>query len=567
MERDNSEIVKAQFFALKTREDVAAILGIEDKSLRYFLYKKRPENMYHTFEIPKRKGGIRKISAPSKELKEIQKKLAAVLKCVYKPKPCAYGFVDKRSYVDNAKRHIKRNLLLNIDLKDFFSQIHFGRVRGTLIHEPYMIGEQAATVIAQIACLNGVLPQGAPSSPILTNMICVPLDNNLMKLAKMFGYTYTRYADDITFSTYKKFFDESFVCIEQNAVHIGKELVDVMKKHSFEINSEKVSLRTRYDRQEVTGLTVNVFPNIRRSYIKQLRAILHHCKIHDVLLTAKEYVAKGQCKNEEIKKAVADPSKDSEVEAWFKKVLIGKVNFIKQIKGNDDLQYLSFAQQLNAVLKEDAFDISALNYLDAIIAHNVYVIEHDDGTNFTQGSGFYLDKIGLFTSYHVTKNGAFFKVFLHCTYPGAPLGTIGKDMNEVAADECIDYAVYAGVKPADSLHLFKIGDSSALRIGDQVITAGYPNHQTGNSPYIQTCNITSKKGFHGSLFYTISGRIPHGSSGGVVMNRDYEVVGIIKGGIVSLSDDPVDENQGFVPIHVVLEHCRHLQTPNDFEHS
>jgi hypothetical protein len=80
-----------------------------------------------------------------------------------------------------------------------------------LMKPPYSIGEEAATTIAQIACLNGILPQGAPSSPVITNMICVPLDNALMHLAKKAGCVYTRYADDITFSTYKKSFDKDIV--------------------------------------------------------------------------------------------------------------------------------------------------------------------------------------------------------------------------------------------------------------------------------------------------------------------------------------------------------------------
>ncbi|WP_312354665.1 reverse transcriptase domain-containing protein, partial [Aminipila sp.] len=203
MENETIVALKEKFLLAKTREDIADLLGIKEKSLRYFLFKKRPENMYHTFEIPKRNGEQRKISAPCQELKQIQKKLANLLSCVYVPKMCAYGFLNDKNIVGNASQHINRNIVLNIDLKDFFTQIHFGRIRGMLMKEPYAIGEEAATTIAQIACLNGVLPQGAPSSPILTNMICAPMDNNLMRLAKKTGCTYTRYADDITFSTHR----------------------------------------------------------------------------------------------------------------------------------------------------------------------------------------------------------------------------------------------------------------------------------------------------------------------------------------------------------------------------
>ncbi len=88
-----SDTVVEAFHKLKTREDVAQILGIKDTSLRYFLYKRRPENMYSSFSIPKRDGTMRQISAPAKQLKTIQQKLAAILAQVYKPKVCAYGFI------------------------------------------------------------------------------------------------------------------------------------------------------------------------------------------------------------------------------------------------------------------------------------------------------------------------------------------------------------------------------------------------------------------------------------------------------------------------------------------
>ena len=162
----------------------------------------------------------------------------------------------------NASQHSKRALVLNIDLKDFFSQIHFGRVRGMLMKPPYSIGEEAATTIAQIACLNGKLPQGAPSSPIITNMICAPLDNALMRLAKKTNCIYTRYADDITISTYKKAFDKDVVYYEDDEIRIGSKLAGILEKHSFCVNPQKVTVREHSKRQEVTGLTVNVFPNM-----------------------------------------------------------------------------------------------------------------------------------------------------------------------------------------------------------------------------------------------------------------------------------------------------------------
>lgn len=295
MENNNTS---EAFHRLKTREDVAQILGIKDVSLRYFLYKKRPENMYSSFSIPKRDGTMRQISAPANQLKKIQQKLAEILVQVYKPKVCAYGFIPGKNILQNAQKHTHKGLILNIDLKDFFTQIHFGRVRGMLMAKPYAIGTEAATTIAQIACLNGCLPQGAPSSPIITNMICAPLDNALMVLAKDTGCTYTRYADDISFSTYKAEFDRSLAYIDESGVHLGETLMSILKKNSFEVNQNKITLRPCNTRQEVTGLTVNEFPNVRRSFVKQIRAILHSCEKYGLAAAAKAYIEKGYCHNQ-----------------------------------------------------------------------------------------------------------------------------------------------------------------------------------------------------------------------------------------------------------------------------
>jgi hypothetical protein len=552
---DNEEVKKA-FLELKTREDVATILGIRERSLRYFLFKRRPERLYKTFTITKRNGTERQISAPYREWKTIQRKLADVLSCVYTPKVCAYGFIPGKSIVGNATQHTKRNLVLNIDLKDFFTQIHFGRIRGMLMKPPYSIGEEAATTIAQIACVNRVLPQGSPCSPILTNMICVPLDNSMMSLAKSADCVYTRYADDITFSTFKKAFDPEIAYMDGEKICIGSKLGHILEKHSFSVNPEKITLRRNSEHQEVTGLTVNVFPNLRRNYIRNLRAILDHCQKDGMFETAKNYISKGFCTNAAIVAMSEDSEKQATVEEWFVAVLKGKIEYIRQVKGAESLTYLSFAQKLNRLAGMDIFNVSALNRLDALAEKNTFILECNEGNTYDQGSAFYVPGVGLITSYHVVKNGGFFKAYKHKNYPSKQEDVLGLSLKQIAADETIDYAIFATSISVEEEYALKIGDSANLRVGDQVTIIGYPNHQTGNTPFIQRCAITSKKTYLQAPLFTVSGRIIHGASGGVVLNSNYEVVGIIKGGIQTLGDDDTNENQGFVPIHVALEHMQ-----------
>ena len=144
------------------------------------------------------------------------------------------------------------------------------------------------------------------------------------------------------------------------------------------------------------------------------------------------------------------------------------------------------------------------------------------------------------------------------SYDEKSLGIVGKTLNEISSDNAIDYAVYKLPFTINEELTFKCGDSRKSKVGDQVTIIGYPNHQKGNSPYIHPCSITSEKYFQGAPFFTVSGRVVHGASGGIVLNSDHEAIGIIKGGIVSLADDTDNENQGFVPLHLVLDHMKSM---------
>src|SRR5262245_52381812 len=154
--------------------------------------------MYRHFSIATSPNKVRMISAPDERLKFLQRKLADKLTELYRPRNPVHGFVAKRSVKTNALAHLHRRFVVNIDLKDFFPTISQKRVKGMLLS--LGIDARVAEIIARICCNNGHLPQGAPSSPVLSNMICFRLDKNLMGLAKEARCIYTRYADDITLS-------------------------------------------------------------------------------------------------------------------------------------------------------------------------------------------------------------------------------------------------------------------------------------------------------------------------------------------------------------------------------
>ena len=541
--------MRKAFYQLKTRDDVASLLEIQEKSLRYFLYKVRPENMYHSFAIPKRNGSSRVIQAPNKKLKSIQKKLAHVLYAVYTPKSCVKGFALGTGVVQNAEIHAKKKLIVNVDLEDFFHQIHFGRIRGMLMKPPYSIGKEAATTIAQIACCNGRLPQGAPTSPVLSNMICAPLDNALMRLAKSAGCTYTRYADDITFSTNKKKMDVGIVKLVDQEVRIGKTLNEILKAHSFKVNPEKISIRHRWERQEVTGLTVNEFPNPRRTYQKELRAILHTANKYGVYQAAKHYIEKGLCSNNGIIDLLSKKGAEDQIESWFKKVLIGKVLCVRQVKGAESFTYFSFAKQINVLFNESIFDLSEFNKLNSLINNCTYVLESDDADHWAQGSGFSVASLGLLTSQHVVEKAQRFYI---CASSGKPMGLLTMKNDCVSYDAQIDFAL---LKP-QKLEItggFQMGNSRNIARGDNVILVGYPEYSKGNSPTVQQCSVTGLRKYMGEDLWTVSGRIVHGASGGPVLDENYNVIGIIKAGVPSDAEEKESIFHGFLPIHRVQE--------------
>ena len=126
---------------------------------------------------------------------------------IHPRRPLSHGFRRKQSIIDNARKHRRCRFVLNLDLKDFFPTLNFGRVRGFFIkNRDFTLDEKAATVIAQIACFENTLPQGSPCSPIIADMLAHILDVRLVRLAKAHRVTYSRYADDLTFSTNERVF-------------------------------------------------------------------------------------------------------------------------------------------------------------------------------------------------------------------------------------------------------------------------------------------------------------------------------------------------------------------------
>ena len=343
--KDSPEELRDKFYSLTTSSSVAKLLGVSYNRLVYHIYRVEESKRYKTFELPKKTGGTRQISTPITALKIIQRKLNQVLQAVYQTKPSVHGFVKGKNIVTNAQAHVGKRYILNIDLKDFFPSINFGRVRGLFMASPYGLNPDVATVLAQICCHNNQLPQGAPTSPIVTNMICAKMDSQLQRLAKQYKATYTRYADDITFSTTLPKFPQTLAYIvteeDKDKLVLGDTLLNIIIENGFKVNEQKIRLQTRGNHQSVTGLTTNEFPNVDRNYVRKIRAMLHAWAKFGLEAAEKEYQEKYDNKGRSSIKS----------KPTFQQVLRGKIEFIGMVKGKDDSIYLKYLENYHKLIK------------------------------------------------------------------------------------------------------------------------------------------------------------------------------------------------------------------------
>lgn len=353
IEQSYIEHIRKQFAALQSKDDLVKLLSeaknmlygeeckpVQLKSLTYYANPEICKKRYQTFSIKKKSGADRMIHAPVKGLKSILRSLNFVLQCMYEPHEVATGFVMNKSIVDNAKEHVGQNYVLNLDLRDFFHSFDRNRVKMGFMFEPFNLNgdkEPLAFLLASLCThpfeidggIQTVLPQGSPTSPTLTNILCKKLDRRLNGLSNRFGTTYTRYADDITFSSPHNIYnDEAFNNELKRIIEEDQKLV---------INPKKTRLQKAGYRQEVTGLIVNDKVNVRRRYVKQIRMWLYYWEKY------------GYEKAEQIFKRdyIADKGHVKDVHAHLVNVLGGKLEFLKMVKGTEDGTYQGLKERFD----------------------------------------------------------------------------------------------------------------------------------------------------------------------------------------------------------------------------
>ena len=369
IEQNHIDEISVQFASIESKEDLVNLLskarnlmyGIECKPvqlkhLTYYADPKLSKKRYQKFTIKKKSGAERIIHAPAKGLKSILRPLNFIFQCMYDPHNAAMGFVNNRSIADNARRHVGRHYVLNLDLKDFFYSFDRKWVKYGLSFEPFNLSgtKEKEELAFLISCLcthpieiegeiKTVLPQGSPTSPTITNILCYRLDRRLNGLAKRFGLTYTRYADDITFSSphnvYQSDVDAKLNKNNQYDNFIA-ELKRIVENEKLTINPKKTRLQKSGYKQEVTGLTVNDKVNVSRRYVKQIRMWLYYWEKY------------GYEKAEQIFKRdyVSDKGHVKNMSTPMINVLDGKLEYLKMVKGGEDGTYMGLKGRFDKLI-------------------------------------------------------------------------------------------------------------------------------------------------------------------------------------------------------------------------
>lgn len=400
----------------ETARDLANLLDIPYKRFSTILYRDHISSKYSSFDIKKKYQSLRKIHAPYEYLKILQKKLANFLEqCLseiendrikdnlekfQENRPNKYpkfhltshGF-RKKLYIDspynihtitpgiftNAYVHTNKNLVLNIDIKDFFTSIKFNRLVGFFIQNKYFeLSEEVAFTIARIATFRenddvmGYLPQGSPCSPVISNLFTSMLDSRLVKLCKKNKFVYTRYADDITISTNLKEFPQEILTVINDKVKLNDRLQRQFEVFGFNINNKKTRISDRKQRQVVTGLVVNKKVNINRNYYKATRAMVdNYCKTNTFVKSKYHVFHEPQIENSQSLNGILNYIYN-----------IKKVEPYKLLNSHDD--YLDNHNNLinrrnweNRLLYHHINTLSGLDKMCALfIFHKKYVYDH-----------------------------------------------------------------------------------------------------------------------------------------------------------------------------------------------
>ena len=521
------------FLDIKTKKDLCDYLSISEKEINYILYSKKI--FYHTYEKNKPSGGTRIISSPNRQLKYIQRVLKKGFEEYYSTNnsfKSVHGFIANKSIATNAEKHINKDFILNLDLKDFFPSITFHRVRHLLnSKKAFNFPDNISIMIANLVTNKNKLPQGAPTSPVISNIICHNMDMYFEKWMRSHDnkITYTRYADDITFSGN---LDALSLVYNKDTKELKQNIARVIAKNIFKLNTEKTRIQFYWTHQEVTGIKVNKQKNVNKHYLYKLRSLVHSWEKFGLNNSYKVYCQKNHLKYDE------NNSND------YIRIVLGMLSYLKMIKGYDDQVYVSLALRVNTLLKKTLVEFKS-SY-DDIKTQAVYQLygnlSCDIGTCFRV------------KDYLITCK--------HCVESDDPLETyrilkgnhtIENNLKILYKSNQHDLALLSA-KNLYELPYINFAKTS-IEKREQVNILGYPMSEEYDDITEQQGQVTNFLNLSGpnidkDYYITIAAAIQEGNSGGPVLNKDNDLVGMVCIG----NENPATNNRnGSLPIDIILK--------------
>ena len=524
------------FINIKTKKDLCDYLNISDKELNFILYSKK--NFYHTYIKKKPSGGQRIISSPNRQLKYIQKRLKQGFDNFYikhNSFKSVHGFVSSKSISTNAYSHKSNDFILNLDIKDFFPSISFHRVRHLLNSEKaFNFPDSISIMIANLVTKNNELPQGAPTSPVISNIICHNMDKYFDKWMKKHNYkiTYTRYADDITFSGS---YDVLSLVFNKTENRVQPSIKAVIEKNRFKLNTEKTRLQDKFSHQEVTGIKVNENLNVSKHYLYKLRSMIHSWEKFGLNKAYEEY-----CKKKNLK---YDKDKSNN----YSRIILGMLSYMKMVKGYDDQVYASLALRVNKLLQKTIVEFKVP--YNTIRDESVYQL----WANMSCACG---------TCFRV-KN--YLITCKHCVDSDDPLETyrILKGHNTIQNDLKILYiSKNHDLALLSAEHLYSYPyinySSSSVEPKDVVTILGYPMSEEYDNISEQSGQVTSYQRLHGlnideDEYFVTRSSIQPGNSGGPVLDKTNNLVGMV---CLGNEDDTENHRNGSLPLSVILNEIK-----------
>ncbi len=475
-----------------------AYLGVSPNELKKIWWYRH--KMYHDFNIAKGHGKIRIISAPDDRLKYLQRKIANLLTPMYRIRNPVHGFVIGKSVLTNATSHLGGRFLLNLDLKDFFPTITENRVEG--VFRSLGITRRVSEILARICCNNSRLPPGAPSSPMISNMICFRMDKELLAVAKATRCIYTRYADDISFSSYRPL-SNLFEAALPPSGNVSPELLtadlrNAIEGNGFVINPDKTHYADRHSRRTVTGIRINEGRNVDRQFVRNLRAAIYSVE----KLGAAEAQAKYQAAHGGT--------------ASVKSHLRGKLIWLRDVKGQADPVFRRLAKRYNDCYPSDV--ISFEPNAGELRHRAVWLVEHDKNAG-TQGTAFFLKDIGLVTAAHCVKD----PINLILYHPSRPSNRFEVTIAKIC--EARDLAILTHQIPASDFYELDVAEE-LVADEDPVISVGYPDFGPGDKLTVRPGVVSSLPIKNCVQKIETNIKISQGMSGGPLLNSNNRLVGV-----------------------------------------